>query len=97
MSDILEKFIEEEVTSEQYGEMFDFISSRKVTRGTFIGNYHTVLKAGTDTFIIYREILTPERTLKYQNAVVIGREYLLKKINSAAYSLRFKDIRTISD
>lgn len=97
MSEILDKFLEEEVTPEQYGELFDFVASSRVTRGTFIANYHTVLKAGPDTFIIYREVLTPGRTLKYQNAVVIGGEYLMKKMNSTAYSLKFKDIRMIPD
>lgn len=97
MSEILSTFLDEEVTAEQYGELFDFVASERVTRGTFIGNYHTVLKAGADTFIIYREIITPEKTLKYQNAFVIGKEYLMKKINSAAYTRKLKDIRMIAD
>lgn len=96
MSNILNVFFDEEVTSDQYGELFDFVASDRVTRGTFIGKYHTVLKAGSGTFIIYREIITPERTLKYQDAVVIGKIYLLKKLNSYAYARKIGDIRNIS-
>lgn len=97
MSDILITFLDEEVTAEQYGELFDFIASSRITRGTFIGNFHTILKAGADTIIIYREIITPGRSMKYKDAFVIGKEYLLKKINSIAYARRFKDIKYIPD
>ena len=97
MNEILNVFLEEEVTTEQYGELFDFIASNRVTRGTFIGNRHTLLKSAGDTFIIYREIITPEKTLKYENAVVVGKNYLLKKINSIAYTRKISDIRNINE
>lgn len=97
MNDILNLFLEEEVTSEQYHELFDFVASAKVTRGTFVGNFHTVLKTSGDTFIIYREIITPEKTLKYETAVVVSQNYLMKKINSIAYQRKIPDIRMISD
>lgn len=97
MNEILNTFLEEEVTAEQYHELFDFVASNKITRGTYIGFSHTLLKAGDDTFIIYREIITPEKTLKYENAVVVGRTYLMKKLNSVAYTRKIKDIRNISD
>lgn len=95
MSEILNVFFDEEVRYDQYGQLFDFIASNHITRGTFIGKYHTILKAGDDTFIIYREIITPGKTLKYENAFVIGKDYLLKKINSVAYSRKISDIRMI--
>lgn len=95
MNEILNTFLDEEVTPEQYHELFDFVASVKITRGTFIGNFHTVLKTAGDTFIIYREIITPEKTLKYETAVVVGQEYLMKKINSIAYQRKFSDIRNI--
>lgn len=97
MNDILSVFIDEEVTAEQYGELFDFVASNRVTRGTFIGYRHTVLKTAGDTFIIYREIITPDKTLKYENAVVVGKNYLMKKINSIAYSKKINDIRNINE
>lgn len=97
MSDILITFLDEEVTTEQYAELFDFIASSRITRGTFIGNYHTILKAGYDTIIIYREIITPGRSLKYKDAFVIGKEYLLKKLNSIAYARKFREIKNIPD
>lgn len=97
MNEILNTFLEEEVTMEQYHELFDFVASAKITRGTFIGNFHTVLKTAGDTFIIYREIITPEKNLKYETAVVVGQNYLMKKINSVAYQRRFPEIRNITE
>lgn len=97
MNEILNVFLEEEVTFEQYYELFDFVASNRITRGTFIGYSHTVLKAAGDTFIIYREIITPGKTLKHENAVVVGKNYLMKKINSIAYTRKIKDIKTITE
>lgn len=97
VNEILMTFLEEEVTSEQYHELFDFVMSAKITRGTFVGSTHTLLKTSDDTFIIFREILTPEKTLKYENAVVVGKCYLIKKINSTAYSKKIQNIRNITD
>ncbi len=97
MNEILNIFLDEEITAEQYGELFDFVASNRVTRGTFIGYRHTVLKTAGDTFIIYREIITPEKTLKHENAVVVGKDYLMKKINSIAYTRKIKDIRNINE
>ena len=97
MNEILNTFLEDEVTQEHYCELFDFVASNRATRGTYIGNSHTLLKSAGDTFIIYKEIITPEKTLKYENAVVVGKNYLLMKINSIAYSRKISNIRTISD
>ena len=47
-------------------------------------------------FIIYRICLGMENT-KYQEAVLVAKTYLLKKINSMAYQLHLEDIQNILD
>ncbi len=97
MNEVLQEFLEAEVTQSQYQDMWNFITSRSVTRGTYEGNSFKILKTGSDTFIIYKEIIVPLSTIKYQNAVVVGRDYLLKKINSIAYAKRFENVNVICD
>ncbi len=97
MNEVIRDFLEAEVTQSQYEELWNFITSRSVTRGTFEGNSYIILKISNNTFIIYKEIIVPLSTIKYQNAVVTDRDYLLKKINSVAYAKRFEDVKIICD
>ena len=50
----------------------------------------------SNQFIIYRICLGMENT-KYQEAVLVAKTYLLKKINSMAYQLHLEDIQNILD
>ncbi len=97
MNEVIRDFLEAEVTQSQYEELWNFITSRSVTRGTYEGNSYIILKTASNTFIIYKEIIVPLSTIKYQNAVVTDRDYLLKKINSVAYAKRFENVRIICD
>lgn len=55
-----------------------------------------IMKISSNQFIIYRICLGMENT-KYQEAVLVAKTYLLKKINSMAYQLHLEDIQNILD
>ena len=54
------------------------------------------MKISSGQFIIYRVNIGVENT-KYQPAVMVARNYLLKKINSRAYELKLPDIQNVFD
>lgn len=95
MSEILQSFLDFEVTQDQYEDLWNFINSRSLIRGTFEGYNHIIMKTANDTYIIYKVLITPISTMKYQEAVVVGKDYLLKKINSAAYTKKLQNIKII--
>ncbi len=96
MTDILDSFLEYEVTAEQYDLLWLFITVEAITNGTLDLSRHRIVKTGPETFILYQELITPEHTLKFENALVLGRDYLLKKINGAAYTKHLPKIHTIA-
>ncbi len=96
MEEFLREFIEAEVSHGTYEELWGFVSSNSVIRGTFEGQSHMVMKISSSQFIIYRLSLGRENT-KYQPALMVAKRYLLKKINSRAYELKLPDIQNILD
>lgn len=54
------------------------------------------MKISSGQFIIYHINIGMENT-KYQPAVMVARNYLLKKINSRAYELKLPDIQNVFD
>ena len=95
MNDVLQTFLDEEVTEAVYNELWNFISSDSVVCGTFECSNHAVMKISSAQFIIYRICIGMENT-KCQPAVLVARTYLLK-INSKAYERRLPDIQNIFD
>ena len=96
MEELIAQFLEDEVTSITYSELWSFVKSNSILRGTFEGQHHIVMKISSGQFIIYKINIGMENT-KYQPAVVVAKNYLLKKINSRAYDLKLPDIQNIFD
>ena len=51
---------------------------------------------GGDQFVIYRHVIGMQN-VKYRDAVLVAKTYLLKKINSRAYELCLPDIQNVFD
>lgn len=96
MEELIKQFLTDEVTDLTYNELWHFVKSNSILRGTFEGQNHIVMKISSGQFIIYRVSLGIENT-KYQPAVVVARNFLLKKINSRAYELKLPDIQNVFD
>ena len=94
MNELIQQFITDEVTALTYSDLWNFVNSNSICRGTFEGNNHMIISS--NQFIIYRICLGMENT-KYQEAVLVAKTYLLKKINSMAYQLHLEDIQNILD
>ena len=94
MNELIQQFITDEVTALTYLTLEPVPNS--ICRGTFEGNNHMIMKISSNQFIIYRICLGMENT-KYQEAVLVAKNYLLKKINSMAYQLHLEDIQNILD
>lgn len=96
MNEVLQKFLEEEVTGAIYEELWTFVKSSSVIRGTFECSNHMVMKLSSSTFIIYPQFMFGDN-IKCHDAVVVGKNYFLKKINSIAYAKRLPNIQNILD
>lgn len=96
MNELIQQFIIDEVTDLTYKDLWNFVKSNSICRGTYEGRNHIVMKISSNQFIIYRVCIGMENT-KYQVAVLIAKNYLLKKINSRAYQLQLEDIQNILD
>lgn len=96
MNPVLEEFIDQEVTEATYEDLFNFISSRHLCRGTFECLNHVVMKVSSSQLIIFKSFVGAENT-KAQDAVLVAKEYLLMKINSKAYKMNFDRIKSVLD
>lgn len=96
MNEVLQSFLEEEVTGAVYEELWSFVNSASIIRGTFECSRHSVMKVSSSTFIVYPQFIFSEN-LKCHDAVVVGKNYLLKKINSMAYKRKLPNIQNILD
>ena len=96
MNTVLEEFLEQEVTDATYEDLFNFVSSRHLCRGTFECLNHVVMKVSSSQLIIYKSYVGVENT-KAQDAVLVARDYLMMKINSKAYKLNFDKIKSVLD
>ena len=96
MNSVLEEFLEQEVTDATYEDLFNFVSSRHVCRGTFECLNHVLMKVSSSQLIIFKNFVGAENT-KAQDAVLVAKEYLLMKINSKAYKMNFDKIKSVLD
>ena len=96
MNPVLEEFLEQEVTEATYEDLFNFVSSRHVCRGTFECLNHVLMKVSSSQLIIFKNFVGMENT-KAQDAVLVAKEYLLMKINSKAYKMNFDKIKSVLD
>ena len=96
MNSVLEEFLEQEVTDATYEDLFNFVSSRHVCRGTFECLNHVLMKVSSSQLIIFKNFVGMENT-KAQDAVLVAKEYLLMKINSKAYKMNFDRIKSVLD
>lgn len=96
MNPVLEEFLEQEVTDATYEDLFNFVSSRHVCRGTFECLNHVLMKVSSSQLIIFKNFVGAENT-KAQDAVLVAKEYLLMKINSKAYKMNFDRIKSVLD
>lgn len=96
MNTILDEFLEQEVTDATYEDLFNFVSSRRVCRGTFECLNHILMKVSSSQLIIFKNFVGAQNT-KAQDAVLVAREYLLMKINSKAYRMNFDKIKSVLD
>lgn len=96
MNEVLQGFLEEEITGAIYEELWSFVNSDSIVRGTFECSHHAVMKTSASTFIIFRQFLINDN-LKCREAAIVGKNYLLKKINSMAYKRRLSNIQNILD
>lgn len=96
MEEFLRNFLEDEVNGVTYGELWNFVRSDSICRGTYEGQTHVIMKISSNQFIIYRLSIGVENT-KCQPALMTAKNYLLKKINSRAYELQLPEIQNILD
>lgn len=96
MEEFLKNFVLEEVNGVTYEDLWNFVRSNSICRGTYEGQSHIVMKISSTQFIIYQLNIGMENT-KCQPALVVAKNYLLKKINSRAYELKLPDIQNILD
>lgn len=96
MNEVLQQFLEEEITDAIYNDLWNFVTSNSIVRGTFECSNHIVMKLSSSQFIIYRICLGMENT-KCREAALVAKTYFLKKINSMAYERRLPDIQNIFD
>jgi hypothetical protein len=96
MEEFLKDFVQEEVNGVTYRELWNFVKSNSICRGTYEGQGYIVMKISSSQLIIYKLNIGMENT-KYQPALVVAKNYLLKKINSRAYALDLPDIQNILD
>lgn len=96
MNELLEDFLIEEINAAVYSELWRFISSDNIIRGTFECSNFIIMKLGGDQFVIYRHVLGMQN-IKCREAVLVAKNYLLRKINSRAYDLRLPDIQNVLD
>jgi len=96
MEEFLRNFLEDEVNGVTYGELWSFVRSDSICRGTYEGQTHVIMKISSNQFIIYRLSIGVENT-KCQPALMTAKNYLLKKINSMAYELQLPEIQNILD
>ena len=96
MNTTLDDFLDREVTDATYEDLFNFVSSRHLCRGTLDCLSYVLIKVSSNHFIIYRNFVGAENT-KAQDAVLVAREYLLMKINSKAYKENFSRIKSVLD
>ncbi|MBO5448140.1 MAG: hypothetical protein J5994_02320 [Ruminococcus sp.] len=96
MEEFLRNFLEDEVNGVTYGELWSFVRSDSICRGTYEGQTHVIMKISSNQFIIYRLSIGVENT-KCQPALMTAKNYLLKKINSRAYELQLPEIQNILD
>lgn len=96
MEELIKQFLADEVTELTYNELWHFVKSNSILHGSFEGQNHIVMKISSGQFIIYHINIGMENT-KYQPAVMVARNYLLKKINSRAYELKLPDIQNVFD
>ena len=94
MNELLSEFVNDEVNEITYEELWNFINSNSICRGTFECSTHVVMKISSTQFIIYRICVGAENT-KCQDAVLVAKNFLLKKINSRAYQLDLSSIQNI--
>lgn len=54
MNELIQQFITDEVTALTYSDLWNFVNSNSICRGTFEGNNHIIMKISSNQFIIYR-------------------------------------------
>lgn len=96
MNDVLQTFLDEEITNAVYGDLWNFVSSESILIGSFECSNHIVMKISATQFVIYKLYIGAENT-KFHDAVIVAKTYFLKKIKSKAYERRLPDIRNIFD
>lgn len=96
MNEFLQDFVESEVNSVTYGDLWNFVNSESICRGTFEGINFVIMKISAGQFIIYKVCVGMENT-KCQPAIMVAKKYFLMKINSRAYELQLNDIQKILD
>ena len=55
MNELIQQFITDEVTALTYSDLWNFVNSNSICRGTFEGNNHIIMKISSNQFIIYRK------------------------------------------
>ncbi|MDO4944152.1 MAG: hypothetical protein Q4E74_03010 [Ruminococcus sp.] len=96
MEEFLRSFLEDEVNRLTYADLWNFVKSNSICRGTFEGQSHIIMKISSNQLIIYKLNIGMENT-KCRPALMVAKNYLLKKINSRAYELQLPDIQNILD
>ncbi|MFD1884161.1 hypothetical protein [Paenibacillus wenxiniae] len=86
MIDVIEHFLEDEISSQElYEEIYSFITSFHIRSGEFEANYHIIKKMDQINFFIYAENIFPDdhhREIPY--GVAIYKRSLIKAINKYA-------------
>lgn len=83
--DVLNKFLQAEINSEEYYEsIVNFINSYEIRKGEFEGNEYVTMKMDRDNFIIFPEYDDGENGTQIPFSLSIYKNNLVDEINRYA-------------
>ncbi|MDN4619636.1 hypothetical protein QCD85_16120 [Paenibacillus sp. PsM32] len=85
MIDVMERFLEDEISSQElYEEIYSFIDSFHIRNGEFEANYYIIKKMDQYNFFIYAENIFPDNHREIPYSLSIYKNDLIKSINRYA-------------
>ncbi|MBP2000778.1 hypothetical protein J2Z69_001809 [Paenibacillus shirakamiensis] len=85
MSNIIEKFLDDEISSQElYESIYDFVTSFHIRSGEFEANYYIIKKMDSDNFFIFPENIYPDNHREIPHCISIYKDRLVSLINAHA-------------
>ncbi|AIQ49125.1 hypothetical protein R70723_26870 [Paenibacillus sp. FSL R7-0273] len=85
MSNLIERFLDDEISSQElYDSIYDFVTSYHIRNGEFEGNYYIIKKMDKDNFFIFPENIFPDDHREIPSCISIYKDKLVDSINAHA-------------